>query len=68
MDWVSGPESCCCDSGSLSGLIGEEGGVGLALVLGFRFLAGFFVALSAEADRFCFLDESFFPTDGSVLE
>jgi len=49
-------------------LIGEEGGVGLALVLGFRFLAGFFVALSAEADRFCFLVESFFPTDESVLE
>lgn len=68
MDWLSGPESCSCDSGSLSGLIGDEGGVGLAFALGFRFFAGFFVALSAEADRFCFLVESFFPTDESVLE
>ena len=41
--------------------------MGLAFALGFRFFAGFFVALSAEADRFCFLVESFFPTDGSVL-
>lgn len=68
MDWLSGPESCPCDSGSLSGLIGDEGGVGLALALGFLFFAGFFVALSAEADRFCFLADSFFPTDESVLE
>ena len=64
----SGPESCPCDSGSLSGLIGDDGGVGLALVFGFRFFAGFLTALSAEADRFCFLVESFFPTDESVLE
>ena len=68
MDWFSGPESCSCDSGSLSALIGDEGGLGLALVLGFRFFAGFFEALSAEADRFCFLVGSFFPTDESVLE